>query len=295
MKKISKVLIAFILIAGLAIGAYFILSGKDNSKLVHQNVYNLTYNIKNDEKNVVYEINASVEEMCSLITNHTMQLDEEQTNLKLYSELFDLYSVVGNHILENGSFIINNNINDYVTLATGNYDKMIELYNQAYTYLQDTYYKIQDKNLYVETVKSYIQNFYSLFKEIIPEFNGFYYNTCLAYAYGLQNTMQKNNFYKLRIAFYAETINQYYLSETEKPSLDAQALALKQKINNETAEKYFKNKAIYDELVLKVKNINVGEFALKIATGKESELLNSVETEAERKIAQNYITYVARG
>ena len=295
MKKIFKVMIAFVLIGVLAIGAYFILSGRDNSKLVFQNIYNLTYNVKNGDKNIVEEINNSIDEMQSLITKHSMQLDEVYTNLKIYTELFDYYFVIAEQILQNGNLIKNNNIKEYIALSNNSYKKTIDLYNQSYEYLNDTYYKLQDKNLYIETVKSYIQNFYNIFKDLIPEFNTFYYNSCLAYAYGLENTIQKNNFYKLRVGFYSETINQYYLNQTDKISLSVQALDLKNKINVETAQKYFNNKENYDEIIANVKKFDIGELALKIAIGKESEFYNAIETESQRKIILNYILFVARG
>ena len=43
--------------------------------------------------------------------------------------------------------------------------KIVEIYKTAYAYLQDTYYEIDDKIAYAETVKSYIVNFYNIFKE----------------------------------------------------------------------------------------------------------------------------------
>ena len=294
MKKFSKVLIALVLIVAIAVGAYFLLSGKDSSKLVYQNVYNYKYNVKHGEKIIITEINSSVTEMRSLIVLHTMQLDEVQTGLEMYSNLLSYYTTVENHILEHGSFISNNNIDQYVNLATASYNKMIDLYNQSYTYLLDTYYEIENKSAYVETVKSYIQNFYEIFKNLIPEFNAFYYNTCLAYAHGLQNTMLKNNFYKLKVAYYAECVNQYYLNSDNRVLLGVQVISNQIKLNDDFAEKYFDNKDIYDELVSDF-NADMGELVVTVATAKDNEYLDAIETEAERKIAQNHINYVARG
>lgn len=295
MKKIFKVLIALVLIAGLAFGAYFLISGKDNSARVHQNVYDLTNNIKNDDKNVVLQINNTVEQMRYLISVHSMQLDEISESFKEYLLLVENYSIISEHILDFGKFVKNNKIDEYIDNANISYKKTIDLYNKSYEYLKKTYYKIEDKNAYVENVKSYIQNFYEIFKDLIPEYNAFYYNTSLAYAYGLESTMQRNNFYKLQTAYYAESINQYYINTDNKVLLNVQVESIKNSLVSNTFESYFNNKAIYDEIISSITDINVEEIALKVALGKDGEILDSAETEAERKLLQNYITYVARG
>lgn len=295
MKKISKVLIALVLIVGLALGAYFAFSSKDSSRLVRQNVYDLSYNIKDKEDNIVEDINSTVTEMRNLIIAHTMQLDNVYTNLQMYSDLFAYYSTVGNEVLALGGFVKNANIDAYINAACASYNKIVDVYKKSYEYLKDTYYKIDNKNLYVETVKAYIQNFYEIFKDLIPEFNTFYYNTSLAYAYGVEDTMQHNNFYKLKVAYFAECINQYYINTDNKVLLNVHVLLLQSDINDDFTTKYFDNKDIYDELAVKVKDINISELAVKVATAKDSEFLDSIPTEAERKIAQNYIDYVARG
>lgn len=295
MKKIFKVLIAFVLIAGLAVGAYFVFSSRDNSKLVHQNVYNLTFNIKDGEQNIVTKINSDIQEMCTLINANNLQLDDEYKDFKLYSTLYSNYAVVGQQILDNGAFVTSNNNDQYIAKASQSYDKIVTIYTQAYNYLKETYYLISDKTAYIETVKSYISNFYIVFADLIPEFNTFYYNTCLAYAYGLDSTMQLNNYYKLRVGFFAETVNKYYTSESNRTQLLTQASAMRYTLNNSYTNKYFDNKTIYDELISKVADIDVGELAEKIALGKGTEWLNSLETEQERILVQKYIDNVVRG
>lgn len=295
MKKIFKVLLAFVLIAGLAVGAYFIFSSRDNSKLIHQNVYDLTFNIKDGEQNIVTKINSDIQEMCTLINANNLQLNDEYNNFQIYSTLYNNYNVVGQHILNNGGFVTNHNNDQYIAKASQSYDKIVSIYTQAYDYLKGTYYLISDKTAYIETVKSYIANFYIIFADLIPEFNSFYYNTCLAYAYGLDSTIQLNNFYKLRVGFFAETVNKYYTSESNRTQLLTQATTMRNTLNNSYTNKYFNNKAIYDELMDKVADIDVSELAEKTALGKESELLNSLETEQERILVQKYIDNVIRG
>lgn len=295
MKKGLKVFIAFVLIVGLAVGAYFIFSGKDNSKLVHQNVYYLTYNIKDGETNIVQKINDSVDEMNQLISDNSLSINDIHTNLKLYSDLYSYYFVVANQILDNGNFISGYNNEQYIRLAVDAYNKSLQIYNQSYEYLKQTYFKIQDKVLYIDTVKTYIENFYEIFKNLIPEFNAFYYNTCLAYAYGIQNTVQKNNAYKLTIAFYAETINQYYLNENDRTAIKSQTLQFKNKITQNFSTKYFDEKAVYDNLIQNVKDINVAELALNLATGKENDFLDAIQDNDLKTLAEKYIQYVARG
>ena len=56
MKKFFKLLIALVLIAGLAVGAYFVFKNKDNSKNVYNNVYELTYNVKDKNKHTQEEL-----------------------------------------------------------------------------------------------------------------------------------------------------------------------------------------------------------------------------------------------
>lgn len=295
MKKIFKVLLAFVLIAGLAVGAYFIFSSRDNSKLVHQNVYDLTFNIKDDEQNIVTKINSDIQEMCTLINANNLQLNDEYNNFQIYSTLYNNYNVVGQHILSNGGFVTNHNNDQYIAKASQSYNKIVSIYKQSYDYLKGTYYLISDKTAYIETVKSYISNFYNIFADLIPEFNDFYYNTCLAYAYGLDSTIQLNNFYKLRVGFFAETVNKYYTSKSNRTQLLTQATTMRYTLNNSYTNKYFNNKAIYDELMNKVTDIDVSTLAEKIALGKESEWLNSLETEQERILVQKYIDNVIRG
>lgn len=295
MKKIFKVLLAFVLIAGLAVGAYFIFFNRDNSKLVHQNVYNLSFNIMDDEQNIVTKINSDIREMSSLINSNNLQLNDEYNNFQIYLTLYSNYSVVGQHILNNGGFVTNHNNDQYIVNASQSYDKIAEIYTQSYNYLKETYYLISDKTAYIDTVKSYIANFYIVFADLIPEFNNFYYNTSLAYAYGLDSTMQLNNLYKLRVGYFAETINKYYISENNRSQLLSQASDIRYTLTNNHATKYFNNKAIYDELIDQVSKIDVSNLTEKIALNKESEFLNALETEQDRLLVQKYIDYVARG
>lgn len=297
MKKFLKVLISLVVIAGLAVGAYFLFVKKDHAKMTYDNVYNLTYNIIDEKEhlNIVDNINSTVSEMKNLITLYSMDIDEASVGLQLYLNLNSYYNVVNQHVLANGSFLVDNNISQYANLASTSYGKMVEIYKTAYAYLVDTYYKIEDKSAYVNTVKDYIQNFYNIFQPILAELNSFGYNTGLAYAYGLENTMQKNNFYKLKFQYYVETVNQYYLSESNKTALLTQIYVTKASLGGDFAEEYFANKDIYDQLITQTQNLKVGEIALKIATLQIDDYISQLSTEAERIVAQNYVNYVARG
>ena len=297
MKKFFKAILALALIAGLAFGAYFIFFKKDNGKLVHENVYNLTYNIVDAENkvNIFDNVNATIVEMRHLAISQNMGIAEAQNGLQGFLDIKAYYDSINSHVLKNGSLIVDNNIGQYVAKASESYGKIVEIYKTAYAYLQDTYYEIDDKIAYAETVKSYIVNFYNIFKDLIPEYNSFGYYTGLAYAHGVQNTMYQNNFYKLKVEYYAEVVNQYYLSETAKTALGAEAARVKLSLNNNFSSKYFNNKDIYDGLISKSQTLKVGDLALKIVNLEIDNYIASLATEEDRKEIQNYVTYVARG
>ena len=101
---------------------------------------------------------------------------------------------------------------------------------------------------------------------------------------------------QLKVAYYAETLNQFYNNYTSQyVALSAQVILVNSGLQTDLSRKYFNNKEKYDTIFDNVKNINVAELAIKIPQGKESEVLNALTTPEERQLVQDYIDFVVRG
>lgn len=297
MKKIFKALIAFVIIAVLAVGAYFIFRKHDGTKAIFNNVYNLTYEFKSDNENVVENVNKVVDNMLSIISNNSLDVGETKNDLECYVFLRDNYSFIKTEILENGSFLSNNNeVNDKINIANKKISDIKTIYFDGYSYLKNTYYKIVDTNYNVQTMKDYIINFNNIFKGILNVYNEFFYNTCVSYSHCFNGTMLKNNAYKLKLEYVGYLINEYYLNDDETKNLILPEInnAIKN-VKNLTAQNYYNNKTIYDELIAKSLTLDVGKIGLNDATGEIENYITQLPTEADRILARNYLENVVRG
>lgn len=296
MKKFLKLIIALVVIAGLAVGAYFIFSSKDNSKAVYNNIYEFSYNIKADNKNVVGCVDDAVVNMLNIVESNSLDVNEARTDLELFLTLRANYFVIKDEILANGAFTTKNeSINTYLNNANKSYGKVKEVYTKAYKYLKTTYFKIVDTDYNIETMKTYIINFNNIFKDVLVDYNGFYYNTSIAYSHILNNMMVKNNAYKMQIEYFATLINNYYNADA---GLKAQYLThiqnTKEYLKNDFVEEYFANKKVYDTLFNNSLNLAVPTICDKIVQNNINDYINSLLDENLKAQTQNYVNKVAR-
>ena len=297
MKKFLKLIIALVVIAGLAVGAYFIFSSRDNSKAVYNNMYELSYNVKIDNKNVITSVDDAVLNMLNIIETNLLDIQDTQKSLELFLILKNNYSVIGNEILTNGAFTTKNEkVNSYLSNANKAYGKVKDVYKKAYNYLKTTYYKIVDTNYNIATMQTYIVNFEIIFRNILSDYNSFYYNSSVAYSHILNNMMVKNNAYKLQVEYFANLINNYYNAEE---ALKAPYLTLIQStktyLQGDFVGVYFENKTIYDKLINNSLDLNITVICDKIAQVNINEYINSLQDENQKTLNKNYVSKVARG
>lgn len=297
MKKPVKVLIALILIAGLAVGAYFVFRQKDNSAQIYSNIQEITI-ITSGNTNITKAVDECVYQMIQIIDEKNMDIPQVDASLKEFVAIKESYAFVITHVCNNASQIKQNNGTfSVVKQATSALNSVKSIYNDAYNYLKNTYFKIKDSAYNVETMKSYIVNFENVFKEVKASYNEFFYKTCVAYSHALSNSMQHNNAYKLHIEQAGTLLNAYFNSqESYKNSFLTLANSALTKAEN-TNEKYFNNKAIYDNLIEQSLNLNLTEIYTCEVTNQTQEYINNHinNNEEQGKIITNYITYVARG
>lgn len=296
MKKIFKALIALVIIVALAVGAYFVFKGKDGSITIYNNVYNLSYSVKQDEDNVVNKVNLAVENMLNIIEANSLSIPETQKNLQVFKCLKDGYSYINAEILCNGCFLMkNDSMVDYINNASNSLNNVKKIYLDCYGYLKNTYFKIVNTEYNVATMKDYIVNFENLFKEILNDYNSFFYNSSIAYSHCLNNTMLKNNAYKLSVEYSANLINEFYKStQSYKNNIFAEAQKVLAKLNGDFSEEYFQNKEVFDNLINISLTINVGEICIQYVSGGISAYIAKLP-EADRVIVNNYVKNVIGG
>ena len=296
MKKIYKVLIAFAIIVVLAVGAYFIFRKKDNTSAIFNNVYNLTYNFKSGNNNVVDSIDNVVDDMINVINTNSLEMEEIKNDLMAYTYIRDNYFFIRKAILQNGKkFAENSAYVDKIEIANKKIAEVKEIYFNSYAYLSNTYYKIVGTEYNVQTMKDYIINFHNIFKDILKTYNEFYYNTCIAYCHCYVSTMLQNNAYKLKLEYLGSLINEYYLNNDTREQLLVEILSTITNLENFTAQTYYNNKAIYDDLFEKTFLLNIGQIGLNNAKGEIENYINQLPNEADRKLAQNYQEKVVKG
>lgn len=293
MKKTVKVLLAMIIIAFLAVGAYFIFRKTDNSASIYSNVQEITC-ITSDKTNITEAVDEAVNQMLQIIDEKGMDIPQTKVSLQEFVTLKTSYSFVVTEVCNNASLIeANNGTFDLVKEATKALDSVKSVYDEAYSYLKSTYFKIKDGDYNTETMKSYIINFENVFKNVKSDYNDFFYKTCQAYAHALTNSMQKNNAYKLYIEQAGVLVNAYYNSQASyKNDLLTLASSALSKAQN-SSEKYFNSKEVYDNLIQQSLNLNLTDIYISVITNSTEEYISNNSEKSE--VITNYINYVARG
>lgn len=297
MKKFFKLLIALVLIAGLAVGAYFVFKNKDNSKNVYNNVYELTYNVKDKNKNITQSVDDAVNNMLTIISEKGLDVGDAKNTLTMFKTLSENYSLVRDEILTNGAFVTaNSQVNKYINSANKALKKVKNIYKESYDYLVKTYYKIVDTDYNKETMKTYIINFEVVFRHILEDYNNFYYNGGVAYSHLLNNMMTKNNAYKLQIEYLSTLINKHYSTTgTEQISYSVLINNCKNQLNSDLMNEYFENKSVYDNLIDNSISLNVPLLCEKLVAGEKDAYISSLEDETTKQMVTNYFSKVVRG
>lgn len=288
MKKFFKVIISFVVIALIAVGAYFIFRTKDNSKAVYNNVYNLSYNITDGDINVADKLKDVVVNMIIIIDDNSLDIESVQKDLETFRDLEVAYTKLKNEILSNGAFLVKNSqIDQQIEASNSYFENIKDIYYRSYSYLKDTYFKIVNTDYNINTMKSYIQNFNNIFKEVLENYNNFYYNSLIAYSHGLDNMMRKNNLYKLEVeyasnlmyAFFTEKDNAYYTKANNVISY----------LRGDLSNRYFENKNVYDELMNNSLHLDILSICKNVVAGT----IDSYITESSNaELVQKYVNMV---
>lgn len=296
MKKLFKVIIAFVIIACLAVGAYFIIDKtSDNSKVIFNNMYELEYNVKDGKKNVVEEVNSVVNDMLNIIDTKGIDAKEAKTDLLCFVNLNSNYGYIKNEILANGSFLVENNaVSQYINSANNSYKNVKDIYLKSYKYLNDTYFKIVDTAYNVETMKTYIINFNVILKKSLNDLNSFYFNSGVAYSHLLKNTMLKNNAYKLQVEYLSHLLNNCYNSTENKDAYNNLISQVKTYLSGDFVNEYFDNKTTYDNLIDSSVSLDVSLLCEKIVTEEIESYVSGITDEDTKLLINDYMTKVAR-
>lgn len=296
MKKIFKVIIAFVIIAVVAVGAYFIFRPKDNSLNVYNNVYSLNYKVEKNNINVVKKVDETINEMLVIIENNSLNVGNSKNSLQNFVNLRDAYSSIKVEILSYANFCKSNGkANNFIANVAKNYSKISDAYLKAYDYLTGTYFKIVDGTYTKATMETYITNFENLFKDVYIYYNDFYFNACVAYARTLDNMMVKNNAYKLKVEYVGNLINKFYSEGNFNSTFLDVAKNEAQKLSLDFAKKYFENKIDYDELINQAISLDISTICEKVSLGQIDSYITELPTEADRIVVQKYVNLVARG
>ena len=111
MKKFLKLLLALIIIAGIAVGAYFIFNQKHNNDQIYAKVYGLNNslaytNSKNENINLYTAVNQNVFAMNEDLTNlFNGQVPEIKTYFETFLEAQSIYFYHEQQILSFGLYI----------------------------------------------------------------------------------------------------------------------------------------------------------------------------------------------
>lgn len=296
MKKLFKVIIAFVVIACLAVGVYFVIDRtSDNSKVIFNNMYELEYSVKDGKKNVVEEVDSVVNNMLDIINVNGVDVEDAKNDLLCFVNLNSNYSYIKNEILANGSLLVeNNSINKYINSANDSYKKVKDIYLKGYKYLNETYYKIIDTDYNIETMKTYIINFNIILKESLNDLNSFYFNSGVAYSHLLKNTMIKNNAYKLQVEYLSYLLNNSYNSTENKDAYNSLISQVKTYLNSDLVKEYFDNKTTYDNLIENSISLDISLLCEKIVAEEVESYVSEITEENTRLLATDYITKVAR-
>ncbi len=297
MKKFGKVLIAFVVIAIIAVGAYFIFRKKDNSKIVYNNINEFCYGLKDRDKNITEEINSVIDNMLVLIEEKSMNVGSSKDVLISYTVIRDNYALVNEQVFKIGALVESNSkVDKNIKEAQTNYAIAKKIFLESYEYLKNTYYKIIDKTYNASTMASYIVNFTNIFEEAIDSYNLFYYNSAVAFAHGLKNTMQYNNQYKLKLEYFA-TLVSIYNNDTiaDKDILSSNIDMAKAGLSNDYSSSYISSKADFDELVNNSLSMDLNELCINIAKETETDYISEIANSEQKVLVEKYMEKVVRG
>lgn len=331
MKKKIKVLIALVVIACVALGAYFILSRGTDNKQIYAKVYGLNNEMIVDDENIYKKINETLVQMIDLIEEKNYAIENVTNDFKFITSMLNDYSLIKEQIENNSLFISKNDTNPYYKNMNNAYSKLNKLYKDGYDYLKDTHYAITNSALYN---KDYIENFHNIFKDVVVELNNFYVNAGLAFVYGTQNTMDNNNNFKLEVEYYCFALNHINDKYVELTTVEPETVTpddtgdneeggaenstgvsgeetpfnidefintknelingLKNEISKATFDNYMLNKAVYDTFVSD-KKLNKDKIASAYLAGTINEYVEGLKTEEEKSKVQEYINYIIEG
>ncbi|MBE7082917.1 MAG: hypothetical protein E7378_04540 [Clostridiales bacterium] len=294
--KKFKALLALVIIVGLAVAVYFIFFNKTDSKKSYSLVYGYNNQITMQDVNVATEIEKAVDDINTYITTNSLTISADiQNGLLQYAQIIDLYDGVENQILDNGHFINDSKFGANLNVASQNYNELVKIYKNSYSYLKDTFLKYNGTNHNVASMQTYIEQFYNLFKDAGLKYNNFMYNTGVAYAHGADNTMQNNNLFRLRIECYVTYVNAYASEQdaTVKASLLTNLQAYD--IAKVVTQDYFNSKSKCDTLIDSTLKLDLNQCIKSIAGNNFDEFVAQVEDDQTKELYQDYSTLVARG
>ena len=299
MKKKGKIFIAFIVIVAVAVGAYFLLSGKNANAQLHNKVYNYTYNLTNYDDNIVDKVDATISDMLNEISANGLELLEVKSNLEKYLEVKEQYNIVQQQILNYANFASNQNSGKYLKPMNKAYSELVEIYKDGYEYLQKTYFASNFKDLSLATKKTYIENFNVKIENIVKVYNNFMYNAGMAYTTSAKNLINFNNYFKLKMSYYVKLINnsRNLTEETEYLSEEYQSKisSYKTVLLADSVDTYVANNKIYDDLVKNFKALNTVEIVENVMLGTLNTYIEGIKKVETKQYVDNYVTNIING
>lgn len=300
MKKKTKILIALVVIVAIAVAAYFLFSGKNSNAQLHNKVNDYVYGITDGDKNIVDEVDNTIEVMLDEINSKGLDLESEKANLELYLEIKEQYSIVQTQILNYGNFVTSANSSKFLNPMNKAYSMLVNIYEEGYDYLKGTYFADDFTSLSNATKTTYIENFNIKIKDIVKAYNDFMYNAGMVYTIGAKNLINYNNCYKLRLSYYVTLINNSVnltpenmsLLETYKERISIYEDVL---LTEDTVDEYVSNNKIYDKLVNNFKVLNIPEIVANNIAGTFDTYLESIKNAEDRQCVVDYATKIING
>lgn len=299
MKKKKKILIAFVVIVLVAVGVYFLFSGNNTNAQLYSKVNVYTYGIKDGDKNIVDEVDTTIEVMLNEINAKNFTLEAEKTNFETYLEIKEDYAVVQNQILNYGNFVTDKKSEKYLKSMDNSYNKLVRIYRDSYQYLKETYYEVDFATLSNATKITYIENFNVKIENIVRTYNGFMYNAGMVYAISAKNLINYNNCYKLRMSYYVTLINNSVnLSEenaslltTYKDKINAYASVLTQ----DAVDTYMSNGKEYDKLIKNIQSLKINKIVENSVAGTLETYISGITKVETQQLVLDFVAKIING
>ena len=298
MKKLSKAVIALVVVVAVVIVAINIFNGGNKNVKAYNNVITLNDEIKKGDTNVVEAVDGTVAEMLDIITTNNLQMPDEKEFLTNYSYALSVYSVLNDEIIEYGIHTNKNNNGKYVGAMDKALKKLKGLYVKGYSYLDETYNKLNGQYEHIETVQDYIKNFVHEFSGALIQLNNFYYNAGCVLAYGTKNLLKFNNLSKLYVVYFTEVAHQYFEKCNEIENKDAYTTVLgtfNNIMNMNMLNRYLENKDIFDELYDGRGLLKLNELVNACIHNEQNIYIQSVTNEKQKSLQEKYVQYVVEG